>query len=228
MLKRKLSPTDLMILVINLIPLWGVWFKGWDPRQMFLIYCCESIIVGFFNILKMLITTQVKKKDVWDEKSGTEVSGYFFILFFIVHYGFFVSIQLMFFFGAIQIPDITNPLKAITALPGLLDDYTQSLLLLFICIYAVRMVIEFIFSGDYKTTSLGLLMFSPYLRIFIQQFVVIIGSLILTFGAGKLFMLLFVLVKIFFEVFINYDRALRLAIKKDQLERIINNRNKLS
>lgn len=226
MFKRKFSPADIAVILVNLIPLWGVWFRDWDPKQMFLIYCSESIILGLFTIIKMLITTQVKKKDVWDEKSGTEVSGYFFILFFIVHYGFFVSMQLMFFFGSSKIADTMNPLKALTVLPSLLDDYTKVLLWIFVGIYALRMVSEFILNGAYKTASLGIIMFSPYIRIFIQQFVVIIGSFILSFGAGKIFMLVFVLVKIFFEVFVNYDRAIQLADKKQRIENEIRNRNR--
>ena len=61
-------------------------------------------------------------------------------------------------------------------------------------------------------------MFEPYLRIFVQQFVVIIGSFFLTFGAGKIFILVFVLVKIFFELFVNFNRLLALAEKKQQMK----------
>ena len=221
MFKRKLSPADWFTVLINIIPLWGVWFNGWDPKQIFLIYCAESIIVGLFTILKMLIVTQIKKKDVWDEPSGTEVSGYFFIFFFIVHYGFFAAIQLMFFFGASKIIDTINPLEALSKLPAALDSYAKTLLWGFVAVYSVRMVIDFIFSGEFKKASLGILMFSPYIRIFIQQFVVILGGFILSFGAGKVFMLVFVLVKIFFEVFVNYERALALAQRKQQIEKEI-------
>ena len=52
------------------------------------------------------------------------------------------------------------------------------------------------------------LMFQPYGRIFIQQFTVILGSMFLTFGAGKIFILVFAAVKIYFEVFVNYDGIL--------------------
>ena len=223
MIKRKLSTGDIFTILINLVPLWGVWFNGWDPKQMFLIYCVESIIVGLFNVLKMLIVTQVKKKDVWDENSGTEVSGYFFIIFFIIHYGFFVSMQLMFFFGSSKIINVSNPIKALWALPSAMDGYAKALLWGFVGIYALRMVIEFIFSGEYRTISLGRLMFSPYMRIFVQQFVVIIGGFMLEFGAGKVFMLVFVIVKIFFEVIMNYDRVLALAEKKRRIKEEIKN-----
>ena len=71
--------------------------------------------------------------------------------------------------------------------------------------YGFRMTTDFILSGDYKTSSLGYLMFQPYGRIFIQQVTVILGSMFLSFGAGKIFILIFAAIKIFFEVFIDLN-----------------------
>ncbi|MBI2731336.1 MAG: hypothetical protein HYX40_11395 [Sphingobacteriales bacterium] len=218
MIKRKLSTVDIFTVLINLVPLWGVWFNGWDPKQIFLIYCVESIIVGLFNVLKMLIVTQIKKEDVWNEDTNTKMPGYFFIFFFINHYGFFVTIQMMFFFGTSKLIDTMNPIKVFTILPSLMDGYTRALLWGFVGVYALRMVVDFIFSGEFRTISLGRLMFSPYMRIFVQQFVVIIGGFVLSFGAGKVFMVVFIIVKIFFEVIMNYDRVLALAEKKNRIK----------
>jgi hypothetical protein len=63
-----------------------------------------------------------------------------------------------------------------------------------------------------------ILMFQPYGRIFIQQFTVIAGSIFLSFGAGKIFIIVFAGVKIFFEVYINFDHILgkaRTDMKKE-------------
>ena len=227
MIKRALSLSDVFILLINLIPLWGVWFDGWDPKQMFIIYCAESIIVGLFNVLKMMIVTLFKKKDIW-ETNGTQskVSGYFFILFFIVHYGFFVSIQLAIFFSVSGMLNNLNPISTFIALPSLMDSYAKGVLLGFIAVYGLQMLKDFILSGTYRTVSLGKLMFSPYLRIFVQQFAVIIGAIFLNFGAGKIFMLVFVAVKIYFEVFVNYDRMMNLAEKRQRIKDGINQSGK--
>lgn len=227
MIKRTLSLSDAFIVLINLIPLWGVWFNGWDPKQMFMIYCAESIIVGLFNIIKMLIVTQIRKKDIWENNGAQSmVSGYFFILFFILHYGFFVSIQLVFFFNASGLVHSMNPVGILIAFPSLLDNYTKGLLLGFIAVYALLMLKDFIFTGEFRNVSLGRLMFSPYMRIFVQQFAVISGAVFLSFGGGKIFMLIFVSVKIFFEVFVNYDRVLNLAEKRQRIRERINQSGK--
>jgi hypothetical protein len=63
-----------------------------------------------------------------------------------------------------------------------------------------------------------LLMFQPYLRIFVQQITVLLGSMFLVFGAGKIFILVFAMVKIFFELYVNYEGLLNKVVadlKKD-------------
>jgi hypothetical protein len=57
-------------------------------------------------------------------------------------------------------------------------------------------------------------MFQPYIRIFIQQVTVILGSMFLTFGAGKIFILIFAAIKIFFEVFLNYEGVVTRQMEK--------------
>ena len=83
----------------------------------------------------------------------------------------------------------------------------------FIVSYGIRLATDFILTGDYKTSSLGYLMFQPYGRIFIQQVTVIVGSMFLSFGAGKIFIFLFAFIKIFFEVFIDFNLLSKKAVK---------------
>ncbi len=78
------------------------------------------------------------------------------------------------------------------------------------------MLKDFIVNGAYKTASLNAIMFAPYNRIFIQQFTVIAGSLFLGFGAGKIFITIFMGVKIFFEVWVNYERMIAIIVNKEE------------
>jgi hypothetical protein len=82
----------------------------------------------------------------------------------------------------------------------------------FVLVYGYKMVVEFILSRQYRTIPMMYLMFQPYGRIFIQQITVILGSIFLTFGAGKIFILIFAFIKIFFEVYISYDGILNKAM----------------
>lgn len=228
MLKKKFTYGDWLLIFANLLPLYGVWFEGWDPKQMFLVYCLETIIIGGYNVVKMIIVTLDRKKDVWENKgSSTIMSGWFFILFFIIHYGFFVFIQTGIFAGVSGLSAEGNfgPLTFLSKIFSYLSLDAKTVLYIFILMYGLRMMFDFILSGRYRQTSLGLLMFQPYLRIFIQQFVVILGSMFLAFGAGKVFMLIFVAIKIYAEVFINFEAYLEKADKIQKLKNMIDKRH---
>ncbi len=221
MFKRKLSISDLLLIAVNLIPLYGVWFEGWNASEVFLVYCLETVIVGIINVLKMVcVTIFVKKTDVWENGGSiTMQSGWFFIFFFIIHYGFFVFVQTQIFFGVSgMIPDGAM-LGSYSRIPALLGDNGKLMLLIFIAYYSLQTFFDFFMTGNYKTISIGRLMFEPYMRIFVQQFVVILGSMFLTFGAGKVFILIFVIAKIFFELVVNLNRLLAVAEKRQQLKK---------
>ena len=95
-------------------------------------------------------------------------------------------------------------MDTVTSIPQILGNEGQLMLLIYLMYYMLQTITEFFFSGEYKTIPMGKLLFQPYGRIFIQQFVVILGSLFLGMGAAKIFMFIFVGVKIFFELFINF------------------------
>lgn len=221
MFKRKLTPGDLLLIVVNLIPLYCVLFEGWSASEVFLVYCLETVIIGVVNVLKMAcVTLFVKKSDVWENGGSTSMqSGWFFIFFFIIHYGFFVFIQTQLFFAVSRLIPNGSFLVNYSKIPALLGHNGKFMLLIFIAYYTAQAFFDFFMKGNYKTISMGRLMFEPYMRIFVQQFVVILGGIFLGFGAGKIFMVVFVAAKIYFELFINFNRLLVIAEKRQQLKK---------
>lgn len=221
MFKRKLTIPDFFLILVNLIPLLGVWFNEWNARQVFLVYCMETVIIGVINVLKMIfVTLFIKKEDVWENGGSTSMqSGWLFIFFFIFHYGFFVFIQTQIFFAVSSTIPGSSLLTKYAKIPELLGSNGLMLLLIFIAYYTMENLVGFFSSGTYKTISMGRLLFEPYMRIFVQQVVVIVGGIFLSFGAGKIFVVIFILTKIFFEVIINFNRILEIAEKKERLKR---------
>lgn len=228
MLKRKLTAADYFLIFVNLIPLYGVWFEDWSASQVFLVYCLETVIIGVINVVKMAcVTIFVRSKDVWENGGTTSMqSGWFFIFFFIAHYGFFVLVQTQIFFGVSGIGDDASFFGKYARVPALLGDNGKLLLLIFITYYTLQNIFGFFVNGAYKTISLGRLMFEPYMRIFVQQVVVILGSIFLSFGAGKVFILIFIVVKIFFELFVNFGRFLDIAERKAKQKNEMQNKIK--
>ncbi|MFN8253958.1 MAG: DUF6498-containing protein [Ferruginibacter sp.] len=221
MFKRRLTIEDFLLMAVNIIPLIGVWFYNWDARQVFLVYCMETVIIGLTNVIKMAcVTIFVRSTDVWENNGGSSMqSGWFFIFFFIIHYGFFVFIQTQLFFGVSGLLPDGSLLMKYSKIPVLLGRDGKLLLLIFIAYYSMQVVFGFFASGDYKNVSLGRLMFEPYMRIFVQQIVVILGSMFLSFGAGKIFILVFVAAKIFFELYLNFGRVLEIIDKRSKLKK---------
>jgi hypothetical protein len=215
MLKRSFSQSDIFLIVANLIPVYGVWFEGWNAREVFMVYCMETVIVGLFTLVKMGIVTAYKKWDWWENNGNrTKVHGIFHMLFFLVHYGFFVAIQ-TFIFSKTVIFDSSKDFglfNFLFNLPSHFDKSSWIMLSGFVVGYGYKNLTEFILTNEYKTASLSTIMFEPYIRIFIQQFTVIIGSFILLFNAGYVFILFFAVVKIFFLVGIDYDKMMKKAI----------------
>lgn len=208
--KKRLTQGDWSLLIANLIPVIGVWFWDWNAKEVFLVYCLETIIIGIFTLLKMFIAgISGRTTDTWETTGGSKTKQpfWFFMIFFLLHYGLFVSVQMGIFFSVSGIGDENGItfFNFFSKLPSLLTKDAYIMLGVFIVSYGFRMTTDFILTGDYKTTSLGLLMFQPYGRIFIQQVTVILGSMFLSFGAGKVFILVFAAIKIFFEVFIDFN-----------------------
>lgn len=224
MFRKKLSFADLLLIAANLLPVYGVWFVGWSATEAFIVYALETLIVGVLTILKMGVITVVRKKDEWYANGGvTRQSGLFFIFFFIMHFGLFALVQTSIFSGSAGI----NPPNS-----GMFHfffhwyDYINAdigyMLAGFIISYMTRDFIPFILNGDYKTKSLMLVMFQPYGRIFIQQFTVILGSMFLSLGLGKIFILVFAAAKISFELYVNYNKLLQKAedeMKKNSIKK---------
>lgn len=214
MFKRSLSQSDAFLIAANLLPVYGVWFLGWNAREVFMVYCMETIIVGLFTLVKMGIVTAFKKWDWWENNgSRTKVHGVFHMLFFLVHYGFFVAIQ-MFLFSKTSVFDSSKDFDFFNFLFSIPSNFNSSswiMLSSFIIGYGYKTLTEFILTDEYKTASLTTIMFEPYIRILIQQFTVIVGSFILLFNAGNVFILFFAIIKIFFLVAIDYEGLMKKA-----------------
>lgn len=214
--RKKINPGEYVLIAANFLPVIGVWFLGWDPVQAFVIYAMETMIVGILTVLKLLISTLAKRKDDWNNNGVvTQVGGLFFILFFIVHFGIFALVQTTIFSQTAQItPPGSNMFHFFFKWYTYINKETGYALLAFIVGYTSSSLIPFVLNGTYRTQSMMLTMFQPYGRIFIQQFTVILGSMFLSMGLGKAFILIFILAKLVFEFLFDFESAL----KKSALE----------
>jgi hypothetical protein len=216
MFKRKLTRNELVLVAANLLPVYGVWFLGWSAKEAFIVYALETLLVGMMTLLKMAVITIVRKKDTWyNEGSSTSVSGLFFMAFFTLHYGLFAAVQTSIFSQSANItPEGSGLMHFFFHWYEYINRDIAYMLGGFVVSYFATSFVPFLVNGEYKTLSMMRVMFQPYGRIFIQQFTVILGSMFLGFGWDKGFILVFALAKIFFDVYVNFDRVLDKSMKE--------------
>jgi hypothetical protein len=213
LLAKQLTKNDWIIIISNLVPVFGVWLMDWSATEVFIVYVLETLIVAFLTILKLLIATIARRTDTWYNKGkGQKVSGLFFIVFFILHFGIFVVVQTSIFSGVSGIlPPSKGPLHFFFNWWEYLSVDIIYMLGGFVISYLLRDLVPFLSNREYKTMPMMILMFQPYGRILIQQFTVILGSMFLVFHLGKVFILVFALAKIFVEIYLNFDNILNKA-----------------
>src|SRR3989442_15149815 len=88
---RRLPPSAVLLLVANAAPLVGVLLHHWTVFAVVLLYWSENVIVGGFNVLRMLFA-QPQQGLAWAMKG-------FLIPFFCIHYGMFTFVHGVFVFA---------------------------------------------------------------------------------------------------------------------------------
>src|SRR5256886_13108133 len=78
------TPSLFILLLANAMPIAGVLFLGWTVFPLVLLYWLENVVVGAFNVAKLLLA-QPRDPVRWAGKV-------FLVPFFLVHFGGFTSI----------------------------------------------------------------------------------------------------------------------------------------
>jgi hypothetical protein len=156
----KSRPSVIALVLANLVPLFGALFLGWDAFVVLLLYWTESLIVGFYTLLKIGLAKGVK---------GFRLAHKVFVMvFFSVHYGGFMIGHLIALTAIIgptsQFPVLESlPLVAVAALAILLS-------------HGYSFATNYIGKKEYERSAELLLMFSPYKRIAVMHIAIIFGA----------------------------------------------------
>lgn len=209
-LKLLQNKSSYFILIHNIVPILGVIIFDWEPLSIIAIYIAETIIIGLFNVVKILIS-QVPEEDGQNSGGASFLFGKFFMAgFFLVHYNAFNYGQVSIMFDSVD-----NFLK-----PFLEDPYYVALIPIVIT-HLFTLIDEFIIGGKYKQTSPIILVFLPYPRIFLQQFVVIFGmGFLMMLGLPIIVLIFFQILKTIFELVSHlYLEQLKIFEKIDQQQK---------
>jgi hypothetical protein len=168
----------LALVVVNLLPLAGVLFLGWDVGALVLLYWAENLIIGFYTLLKMLVNSP------WQGLGTT--------IFFLIHYGGFCAIHGMFVIELLLQVEIDPtpekpwplflvvPQMLLIALQQLLEVVPSRWLLAFGALFishGISFVLNFLLGGEREGVTQKQLMASPYGRIVVLHIAIIFGGI---------------------------------------------------
>src|SRR6266545_4005176 len=166
---RELISVSALILA-NAVPLAGVLFFGWQVFPLILLFWLENVIVGGFNVLKML-TANPEDPISWVGKA-------FLIPFFCVHFGGFTFIHGTFVFAMFGGPAYSHQFFPSVAgvLAAIRGTGIRLGVLGLVLSHGVSFVGNYLIGGEYRRASLQQLMSQPYGRVMVMHFVILGGG----------------------------------------------------
>lgn len=217
-MKKYLTSKNLALLLINLVPLYGVLFLGWQAMIIILFYVAETMMVGVLHVFKMSALYIMNHKNpaalAVDRSANSGVSGLGLIPFFIFHFGFFVFIQMMVFGGFTD----KNLLQSFYQL--FTGDYKYALVIIFITKLTL-LISELFWDPEVDTKLPDDVFFEPYPRIFVQQFMVLLGGWFAIFSKGVLgYLFVLILCKTFLDLAIaniSKERLDKMLVQKKEV-----------
>jgi hypothetical protein len=185
----------LFLIVANLVPLYGVFFLKWQVFPILLLFWTENVIVGIFNVFKMLAASPASATS-W-------LAKVFMIPFFCFHYGMFTFVHGIFVFGLFggfftagaSFPDEQSLLQAIAD-----SQLGWAILALFLS-HAVSFFMNYIGKKEYERAGVQELMAQPYSRVVVLHVTILAGGfVVMALGSPAFALLLLILLKTFIDV----------------------------
>lgn len=153
----------LVLITVNLFPLYGVVILGWSLFSILFLYWAESFAIGFFTYFKITKSRGTGKVN----SSGvpvTNVSASGLPAFFLFHYGLFMFVHLVFIFAFFWPPDF----------------HLSTLVVIgtFFLSHGLSYWQNFLGNREYARFSPEQSMMSPYPRIMVMHLTIIFGAVI--------------------------------------------------
>ena len=189
------KPTVIILILSNLLPIYGVLFLGWEVFPIMLLFWTENVIIGVFNILKMLMASPASPAQ-W-------VAKLFLVPCFSVHYGGFAIahgfVNFALFGGAnSKVTDILDLTVFLQVVGGY--NFVLGFLSLFFS-HCISFVTNYILNGKYKHASPGDLMFQPYgLAALLHITIIFGGFILLALGSPTGGLIILIVLKIAIDV----------------------------
>ncbi len=168
MYKDKISIITLIL--VNLIPLYGVLFDNWQIFTVVFSYWLQSLVVGMYTILKMMKDQGISEsqKVTKDDnqllmKQYSRLSNIILIPFFCLHYGGFLLGHLVFIIGLFPVKNFHITQMIIPSIALVIN-------------HGVSYWKNFIGQKEYLYIAPLEQMGTPYIRVFVMHLTVLGGA----------------------------------------------------
>ena len=183
-----MTPSLLALGLANALPIAGVLLLGWKVFPLVLLYWLENVVVGGFNVGKLLLARP--------QEPAYSVGKLFLIPFFILHFGMFTLLHGVFvfaLFGAKTLPRFDS----LAELPAAIRAYHLGWgVLALVVSHGLSFYWNYFQNGEYRRASLPILMIQPYARLVVLHLAVLFGGwIVLTLGSPLLALLVLVALK---------------------------------
>ena len=182
------TPSLFALPLANAFPIAGVLFLGWTVFPLVLLYWLENVVVGGFNVAKMLLA-QPRQPVYWLGKA-------FLIPFFIVHFGGFTYIHgvlVVAFFG----PKGPDPFNLIpTVISAIRANRLGWGVASLVASHGFSFYWNYLKNGEYQRASLNALMGQPYSRVIVLHLTMLFGGwIVMLLGSPLPALVLLVVIK---------------------------------
>ena len=191
------SPSSLILIVANLIPLYGVLVLAWPVFPILLLFWLENVVIGLLNALRMLL---VDPSDavLWATKL-------FMVPFFCFHYGFFTAIHgalVIHLFGGKTYANMDHGLLPIASATRAISDYDLGWAVVGLAAsHVFSLLWNYIGHDEYRCAGLKQLMQQPYSRVVVLHLTILLGGgITMALGSPVWGLILLIALKIGFDL----------------------------
>jgi hypothetical protein len=164
---RDVPPSALVLIAANAVPLVGVLAFHWTVFSILLLYWCENVVVGVFNVLKILLAQP--------QSLGANAAKLFLVPFFTVHYGMFTLVHGIFVLTLFGPKSGISPSPAAFALAIREAGIGYGVIAIALS-HGFSFVLNYLGQGEFRRASPQLLMMQPYARVVVLHVTILAGG----------------------------------------------------
>ncbi len=180
------SPTALVLIAANLLPLYGVLVLGWAVFPMMVLFWLENVVIGVLNVLRIIFASP----------SGAAgwASKLILVPFFTVHYGLFTAVHGLLVFSLFGGKPYEALIDGLWTIDAARHAITEFALWPGLAALAASHLFSFFWNylgqREFQQARPEALMHAPYSRVIVLHVTIIFGGILIQMFNSPLWALL--------------------------------------